>query len=144
MDKINLTKKFVSKYPHKFSKGKQHFLCGQRIIPKPITGKEKFSDIIDNIFLAYNAGRLHEGCHLFTKKMLEPDVTVGMSLAGALTPAGLGSSSVIPLIKAGFVDWIISTGANLYHDMHHALNLPLFRGNPFLKDPELRKVGVVR
>ncbi len=144
MAKIQLPRKFVSKYPHKFTKGKQRFLCGQRILPKPISGKEKLTELIDRVFLAYNAARLQEACHLFTRRMLEPDVTVGMSLAGALTPAGLGSSAVIPLIKAGFVDWIVSTGANLYHDMHHAMNLPLFRGSPHVRDPELRKVGVVR
>ncbi len=144
MGKIQLPKKFVSKYPHKFSKGKQQFLCGQRILPKPITGKETLPELIDRVFLAYNAARLQEACRLFTERMLQSDVTVGMSLAGALTPAGLGSSAVIPLIKAGFVDWIVSTGANLYHDMHHAMNLPLFRGSPFVRDPELRKLGVVR
>jgi deoxyhypusine synthase len=144
MGKIQLPKKFVSKYPHKFAKGKKLFLSGQRILPKPITGREKLSDLIDRVFLAYNAARLQEACRLFTERMLRPDVTVGMSLAGALTPAGLGSAAVIPLIKAGFVDWIVSTGANLYHDIHHALNLPLFRGTPYVRDPELRKVGVVR
>jgi len=144
MAKIQLPKKFVSKYPHKFGKGKQRFLCGQRIGPQPITGKESLADLIDRTFLAYNAARLQEACRLFTERMLQGDVTVGMSLAGALTPAGLGSAAVIPLIKAGFVDWIVATGANLYHDMHHAMNLPLFRGSPFVRDPELRKVGVVR
>jgi deoxyhypusine synthase len=144
MGQIRLPRKFVSRYPHKFAKGKKQFLSGQRILPKPITGEEKLPDLIDRVFLAYNAARLQEACRLFTERMLRPDVTVGMSLAGALTPAGLGSAAVIPLIKAGFVDWIVSTGANLYHDMHHALNLPLFRGTPYVCDPELRKVGVVR
>jgi deoxyhypusine synthase len=144
MAKIQLPRKFISKYPHKFGKGKQRFLCGQRILPGPITGKEALPDLIDRAFLAYNAARLQEACRLFTGRMLQGDVTVGMSLAGALTPAGLGSSAVIPLIKAGFVDWIVATGANLYHDMHHAMNLPLFRGSPFVRDSELRKVGVVR
>jgi len=51
---------------------------------------------------------------------------------------------VVPLINAGFVDFIVSTGANLYHDMHHAMNLPLYRGSPFMPDVELRKSGVVR
>ena len=144
MAKIVLPRKFVSKYPHKFDKGKQKFLCGQRILPKPITGKERLPDLIDGVFLAYNAARLQEGCRLFTEKMLQRNVTIGMSVAGALTPAGVGSSCIVPLIKAGFVDWIVSTGANLYHDMHHAMNLPLFRGSPFSKDLELRKLGVVR
>ncbi len=144
MDRIQLPKKFVSKYPHKFAKGKQRFLCGKRILPRPITGKESLPDMMDRVFLAYNAARLQEACRLFTEKMLNPEVTVGMSLAGALTPAGLGSAAIIPLIKAGFVDWIVATGANLYHDMHHAMNLPLFRGSHQLQDTELRKAGVVR
>src|SRR3989338_6277848 len=99
---------------------------------------------MEHTFLAYNSARLKEGCRLYVEKMLARDVTVGMSLAGALTPAGLGSSAIVPLIKAGYVDWIVATGANLYHDMHHAMNLPLFRGSHQLQDTELRKAGVVR
>jgi deoxyhypusine synthase len=144
MGKITLPKKFVSKYPHKFQKGKKRYLSGTRILPNPITGKEKLPDLIDRTFLAYNAARLYEACRLFNEKMLATDVTVGMSLAGALTPAGIGSAAVVPLIKAGFVDWIVSTGANLYHDMHHAMNLPLYRGSANVRDPELRELGVVR
>jgi deoxyhypusine synthase len=145
MSKIVLPKTFVSKYPHKFAKGKQNYLRGQRILPKPLSGKESLPEVIDRTFLAYNAARLGEGCRLFTERMLADDhVTVGMSLAGALTPAGLGCAAIIPLIKAGFVDWIVATGANLYHDMHHAMNLPLYRGSPFLHDPVLRRFGVVR
>src|SRR5512136_1829702 len=144
MSEVKLPKRFVSKYPHMFTKGKQHFLRGKRILPKPITGKEALPDLVDHAFLAYNAARLQEACRLFTEKMLGAQVTVGMSLAGALTPAGLGSAVVIPLIKAGFVDWIVATGANLYHDMHHAMNMPLYRGSPYSPDPELREVGVVR
>ncbi len=144
MAKITLPKKFVSKYPHKFAKGKQRFLCGKRILPQPITGKESLPDMMDRVFLAYNAARLQEACRLFSERMLDPDVTIGMSLAGALTPAGIGSSTIIPLIKAGYVDWIVATGANLYHDMHHAMNLPLFRGSHQLQDTDLRKAGVVR
>jgi deoxyhypusine synthase len=144
MGEVKLPKNFVSKYPHKFVKGKQQYLSGKRILPKPITGKESLPDLIDETFLAYNAGRLQEACRLFAEKMLQSNVTIGMSLAGAMTPAGIGSSVIIPLIKAGFVDWIVSTGANLYHDMHHAMNLPLYRGSPFTPDPKLRKLGVVR
>ncbi len=144
MGQVRLPRNFVSKYPHKFGKGKERYLCGKRILPKPITGREKLVDLVDQTFLAYNAARLGDACRLFTEKMLGANVTVGMSLAGALTPAGLGASVVVPLIKAGFVDWIVATGANLYHDMHHALNFPLYRGSPHTNDRELRKVGVVR
>lgn len=144
MGEVKLPRNFVSKYPHKFSKGKQQFLRGRRILPAPITGKESLPDLIDGAFLAYNGGRLQEACRLFTEKMAKPKVTVGMSLAGAMTPAGLGAAVVVPLIKAGLVDWIVATGANLYHDMHYAMNLPLYRGSPFSPDPELRRLGVVR
>ncbi|HEU4649373.1 MAG TPA: deoxyhypusine synthase [Gemmatimonadales bacterium] len=120
------------------------YLRGQRIEPKAITGRETAAELIENAFLAYNAGRLREGCQLFTQRMLEPDVTVGMTLTGAMTPAGLGMSSLIPLMEAGFVDWIISTGANLYHDAHFALGLAMHRGTPTANDVELRDSGVVR
>jgi deoxyhypusine synthase len=120
------------------------YLRGQRIDPAAITGGEQVADLVDNAFLAYNAGRLREGCQLFTTRMLQPDTTVGMSLTGAMTPAGIGMSCLIPLMEAGFVDWIISTGANLYHDAHFALGLALHRGRHDADDVELRDKGVVR
>ena len=123
---------------------KARFLSGKRILPKGITGKEKLSDLMSNAYLAYNSARLLEGSKLFTEKMLEPDVTVGLTLSGALTPAGLGCSCVVPLIKAGFVDWIVATGANLYHDLHFAFNLPLYAGSHLFDDRELRENDVVR
>jgi deoxyhypusine synthase len=120
------------------------YLSGTRIAPPPITGSETVADLIDGAFLAYNAGRLREACHLFSGRMLEPNVTVAMSLTGAMTPAGLGMSTLIPLMRAGFVDWIVSTGANLYHDAHFALGLALHRGSHTANDVELREHGVVR
>jgi len=120
------------------------FLKGQRIDPRRIDGTETVAALIEGTFLAYNAARLREACQLFTQKMLEPDVTVGLSITGALTPAGLGMSALIPLIEAGFVDWIISTGANLYHDTHFGLGLAMHRGNAQESDIVLREEGVVR
>src|SRR5215211_7949566 len=120
------------------------WLQGGRIAPRRIDGSESAADLIDGTFLAYNAARLREACHLFTQKMLEPDVTVGLSLTGALTPAGLGISALIPLIKAGFVDWIISTGANLYHDTHFGIGLAMHLGNAHTSDIILRAEEVVR
>jgi deoxyhypusine synthase len=71
-------------------------------------------------------------------------VTIGVTLTGALTPAGLGISALIPLIKAGFIDWIISTGANLYHDTHFGIGLELHQGDAKLDDRVLREEEVVR
>ncbi len=120
------------------------FLGGGRIDPRRINGRERITDLVDGTFLAYNAGRLREACQLYAEKMLEADVTVGLTMTGALTPAGLGMAAVIPLIEAGFVDWIISTGANLYHDTHFGLGLSMHRGNAQISDIVLREEGVVR
>lgn len=117
---------------------------GGLINPTPLAPNLGVVDLIENTFLAYNAGRLREACHLMTRKFLKPNVTIGMSLAGALTPAGLGVSSIIPLIQAGFVDWIVSTGANLYHDAHFGIGLPLHQGSPFFDDVALHDEGLVR
>ena len=129
--------------PHTSHEGSK-FLRGGKIEPRRIDGSETAADLIDGTFQAYNAARLREACQLFTTKMLEPDVTVGLTLTGALTPAGLGMSSLIPLIESGFVDWIISTGANLYHDAHFGLGLSMHRGNAQASDTVLREEGIVR
>ena len=119
-------------------------LRGKKIDPRKLDGTETVVQLVEGAFQSYNSGRLREGCQLFTQMMLEKNVTVGMTLTGALTPAGLGMSTIIPLMEAGFVDWIISTGANLYHDTHFGLGLSMHRGNPQASDTQLREEGVVR
>jgi deoxyhypusine synthase len=123
---------------------KANLLGGRKIVPSPIPGNVKIDELVDVYFQAYNAGRLREACQIFTKRMLDRDVTIGMSLTGALTPAGLGGSCVVPLMQAGFVDWIVSTGANLYHDTHFAIGKSLHRGTPFIDDRILHREGVIR
>lgn len=123
---------------------KSRYLRGKKIDPRPIQKNINVVNLVEKHFQAYNAGRLGEACSLFTQKMLDPDVTIGMSLTGALTPAGLGGSCIVPLMKAGFVDWIVSTGANLYHDTHFAIGHTLHRGSPFIDDRILRKEAVIR
>ncbi|WP_152050721.1 homospermidine biosynthesis protein [Tautonia marina] len=121
-----------------------HQISRHRIAPPAVTGSVSAADLIDQAMLSYNGGRLRELCQVFTRKMLEPDCTVGLTISGALTPAGLGMSCLIPLIKAGFVDWIVSTGANLYHDTHYALDLPLHQSLPGLDDFRLREHDIIR
>jgi len=123
---------------------KSTFLSGHRIAPKGVSAGMTVADLIDESFLAYNGARLREASRLLATKMLRPEVTVGMTLTGALTPAGLGGSCIIPLIEAGFVDWFVSTGANLYHDTHFALDLALHQGSATIPDATLRDEGVVR
>jgi deoxyhypusine synthase len=123
---------------------RSRFLSGRRIRPRPVTGGVTAADLVEKTFSAYNAARIREACALFVTRMLEPEVTVGLSVTGALTPAGLGLSCLNPLLRSGFVDWVVSTGANVYHDVHHALGMPIHEGRPTFDDVALRDEGVIR
>jgi deoxyhypusine synthase len=124
--------------------GYLHRISHKRIDPPAVTAQTTLPQLIEETFLSYNAGRLREACRLFATKMLAPDTTVGLSLSGALTPAGLGMSCLVPLVEAGMVDWIVSTGANVYHDTHFALGMALHQARPGLNDLELREHQVIR
>jgi deoxyhypusine synthase len=121
------------------------YLTGKAIQYYRPRGSAEIRQLIDGGFQAFNAGRLSEACHIFADKMLAPehDTTIGLTVAGALTPAGLGGCA-IELMERGLVDFVISTGANLYHDLHYALNFTLHRGSPFLDDVELYDQGIIR
>jgi deoxyhypusine synthase len=123
----------------------EQYLSGKVIKYYRPRGGAEVRHLIDHGFQAFNAGRLSEACHIFTGKMLAPehDTTIGLTIAGALTPAGLGGCA-IEMMERGLVDFIISTGANLYHDLHYALNFSLHRGSPFLDDVELYEKGIIR
>jgi len=123
--------------------GKAKYLAGKRILPQPIAEDTDIVKLIDNMD-AYNGGRLRAACHLLRDRYSKEDVTVGLSLAGALTPAGLGPSTIIPLMNHGFVDWMTATGANMYHDMHFAFDLPMHRGSHTVDDADLRDKGITR
>lgn len=124
--------------------GASPYLAGRRILPRPIRAGMPISELVRETFLAYNAARLREASRLLSERMLQPEVTVGLAVSGALTPAGLGLSALSPLLRGGYVDWVVSTGANLYHDTHFGLNLSMHQGSPTLDDRALRREGVVR
>jgi len=117
---------------------------GVKLDPTPIRGDLSVRDLVDSHLYAYNGARLREACQLFARKIAQPGVTVGLTLSGALTPTGLGTAAIVPLIRAGMVDWIVSTGANLYHDMHRSLGFELFSSTPFNNDIELREQKIIR
>ena len=121
-----------------------HRISHKKIDPPALTASVGVTQLIDEAFLSYNAGRLREACRLFVSKILADDTTVGLSLSGALTPAGLGISCLVPLLEAGFIDWIVSTGANLYHDTHFALGMDMHQSRPGLDDLKLREHQVIR
>ena len=129
--------------PTKHPVDRHAYLSGKRILPQPISEGTDIASVIDNMD-AYNGGRLRAACQLMRTQYSADDVTLGVSIAGALTPAGLGPSTIIPLMEHGFVDWMVSTGANMYHDLHFAFNMPLFRGSHTVDDADLRDKGVTR
>jgi len=130
------------KCPKRFLYGKvRHY--GKRIDTEAISKKDSVAALIKKLQV-YNGGRLSEACELIEKKYSQPDVTIGMTLAGAMTPGGLGAKAVIPLMEHGFVDWIVATGANMYNDLHYALDMPLFKTSPNVDDRVLRNDRVTR
>jgi deoxyhypusine synthase len=117
---------------------------GTSIEPLELDGNENIVDLIDNVYArsGFNGRRLAEACELYSR-MLQGNTTVGLTLAGAMTPIGM-SGVIISLIEAGFVDFIISTGANLYHDLHRPYNCPMVQGDADLDDNALADEGIAR
>lgn len=118
---------------------------GTKINNRRIGESIQVDDLVDNFFNAYNSARLSEAARLLNEKLLNrAEVYLGMTLSGALTPAGLGASSIATWIENGWIDYIVSTGANLYHDFHYALDLDLLKGAPDLNDHALKKENLIR
>jgi len=124
---------------------KNPFLSGKKISSLKLKKGLSVSELVDNYYQAYNSARLGEACRLLSEKMLKikDDTTIGVTIAGALTPAGM-SGLFVSMMEKGFIDFIIATGANLYHDTHFALNFPLYKGTWQIDDTTLYKHGVVR
>lgn len=126
------------------SSDRKGYLDGPSIEPLELAGQESVADLIDNVFAksGFNARRLAEGAQLYVN-MLDADATVGVTIAGAMTPIGM-SGVFNSLIEHGFIDFIISTGANLYHDLHRPYDFPMVQGSPDVDDNVLADDGVVR
>lgn len=124
--------------------GARAWLDGPSIEPLRLAGQESVADMLDNVFArsGFNARRLAEGARLYAD-MLQADATVCITIAGAMTPIGM-SGVFISLIEHGFVDFIISTGANLYHDLHRPFDFPMVQGSPNVDDNALADEGVAR
>jgi len=124
---------------------KSKFLQKKRIYPEtPRLTNKGVVDLINYYSNsgAYNGGRLAEACKIY-EKMIQENATICLTLSGALTPTGLGGF-INQLIRNGLVDFIISTGANLYHDLHFALDLPVHQGDFRVNDVDLLKDKIVR
>lgn len=124
--------------------GRKKWLAGSSIEPLNLAGNEDVSDFVDNVFggSGFNARRLAEAAQLYSR-MIDENATIALTLAGAMTPIGM-SGVIISLIEAGFIDFIISTGANLYHDLHRPFEFPMVQGDPQVDDNSLYTDGVAR
>src|SRR4029450_4646120 len=117
---------------------------GVKLDPRPIAPGLSVRDLVDHQLYAYNAARLRRPCQRFARKIAQPDVTIGVTLSGALTPTGLGTAAIVPLIRAGLGDWVVSTGPNPHHDMPRSLGFELWGTTPFVDDRELREQKLIR
>jgi len=90
----------------------------------------------------YNARHLGEAAKLYAK-MISEDATICLTVSGAMTPVGMGGIFKT-LIERGFVDWIITTGANVYHEDHFAWGLPVRQGHSDVDDMKLYENEIVR
>lgn len=117
---------------------------GERIPSDPIRAGLSVTDLVDKYFNAYNAARLQQICKLLAKVIRQGDTVLGWTISGAMTPAGLGATALVPLIENGWVDYLVSTGANLYHDIHFALGLTMHKGSPHVDDCVLREEKIIR
>jgi deoxyhypusine synthase len=117
---------------------------GAAIEPLVLPGNETVVDMIDNVFAnsGFNGRRLAEACQLFSR-MIDSNATIALTVAGAMTPIGM-SGPIMELIKRGFVDFIISTGANLYHDLHRPFDYPMEQGYFAADDNELAEKKIAR
>lgn len=124
--------------------GRGDWLSGPTIEPLRLKGSEAVADLIDNVYArsGFNGRRLAEGAQLY-RRMLEDNATVCLTVAGAMTPIGM-SGVFISLIEGGFVDFIIATGANVYHDLHRPYDFPVVQGSPDVDDNVLDADGVAR
>src|SRR5262245_18270934 len=82
--------------------------------------------------------------HRLLRQGLVENHTVFLSVSGAMTPAGLHQSCIIPLIKSGAVSCLTTTGANLYHDLHRTLGYVVHEVNPAGDDRKYRRERVIR
>jgi len=123
--------------------GDRHAFSGKKIDPPQIYPNMSISNMID-LFrnTGYNARRLAEAADIF-KKMVESNATICLTVAGALTPIGFGKM-IATMIEKGFVDWIVTTGANAYHDLHFAYDLPVRQGHFDVDDDILYSKQIVR
>src|SRR5262245_5441901 len=115
----------------------------RRVDPRPITGKEKPRELLEHAFGAY-VGRQERTAFELMQRSIDEDAAVFLTLSGAMTPAGLHQSCLIPLIERGVISALSTTGANLYHDAHRVIGHGIREVNPNAGDVALRVARIIR
>lgn len=121
----------------------RHSFSGKKIDPPEVFAGMTVSQLID-LFgkTGYNARRLAEAAEIMIK-MVESNATICLTIAGAMTPIGFGKM-ISTMMENGFIDWIVTTGANAYHDLHFAYDLPVRQGHFDVDDDILYSKQIVR
>jgi deoxyhypusine synthase len=89
------------------------------------------------------AGRVGEAASIVSEMFGDSDYTNFLTLAGPMVPSGL-RLVIGDLIDRGFIDAIVSTGANLTHDVIEGLGLHHYQGSFLLDDRKLVRQGYSR
>jgi deoxyhypusine synthase len=119
------------------------FERSRNVHPVGITGKEAPADIIATMFPAY-VGRQERTAFELMRRSSQDDCCTFMTMSGAMTPAGLHQSCLIPLIERGLVDCLTTTGANLYHDAHRIIGHRVREIDPNAGDLQYRLARIIR
>jgi deoxyhypusine synthase len=113
------------------------------IIPPIIKPGISISDLINILGrTSFEARKVFGGATLF-QRMIEDGDVIWLGIAGAGIAGGMGGM-VISLLELGFIDVICSTGAQVYHDLHFAFDLPVKAITPKYDDNLLRRHGDTR
>ena len=122
---------------------RRHFEHARDVTPRAITGKESPRDILEHRFPAY-VGRQERTAYELMRRSIDQNCAVFLTFSGAMTPAGLHQSCLIPLIQRGLIDCITTTGANLYHDAHRIIGHRVREIDPSAGDLQYRLARIIR
>src|SRR5689334_4748918 len=119
------------------------FQRARTVDPRPITGREKPEDLLAHAFGAYVGRQVRTAFELMKRSVAE-DCSIFLTLSGAMTPAGLHQSCLIPLVERGIISALTTTGANLYHDAHRIIGHAIREVNPDAGDLQYRLARIIR
>jgi deoxyhypusine synthase len=122
---------------------RRRFDHARDVRPRAITGKESPHAVITERFPAY-VGRQERTAYELMRRSVEQDCAIFLTFSGAMTPAGLHQSCLIPLVERGLVDCITTTGANLYHDAHRIIGHRIREIDPSAGDLQYRLARIIR